>query len=368
MDLPVGAVCNHLPDTGIIPRPAPSHHPPARCARVLRRGFILNNIPSITTKVKGVGLIFGEMCGMGGSMENVMKVIAGAPDKPLVIGGIEIPCYVLEDETRVITQVGVLTTIHRTYGGTTFAGSKSDCGENPVFAAPKWLMPFASKELTTVAKTRIRFLRPGGGIAYGYPATILEELCQAVLAADQAGATTRRQAGIVKRARVLHRGFARVGLIALIDERTEFQGRRSPRSLSDIFDKFLEKALRPWTKTFPDEFYEQICRLKGWDLDYAVHRPGVIGNITNDIVYDRLAPGVLGELRRRNPRNPDTGNRSHKHHQWLTADIGHPKLREHLIGVMALMRSCNLWREFEQLLWRSYPSQNETQPLPLAVA
>ncbi len=36
-----------------------------------------------------------------------LKVIAGAPDRPLVIGDIEIPCYVLEDETRVLVQAAM---------------------------------------------------------------------------------------------------------------------------------------------------------------------------------------------------------------------------------------------------------------------
>ena len=36
-----------------------------------------------------------------------LKVIAGAPHRPLVIGDIEIPCYVLEDETRVLSQRGM---------------------------------------------------------------------------------------------------------------------------------------------------------------------------------------------------------------------------------------------------------------------
>lgn len=34
-----------------------------------------------------------------------LKVIAGAPDKPPTIGDSEIPCYVLEDETRVLGQL-----------------------------------------------------------------------------------------------------------------------------------------------------------------------------------------------------------------------------------------------------------------------
>ena len=40
---------------------------------------------------------------------NVLGVIAGAPDKPLVIGEIEIPCYVLENEERVLTQSGMFS-------------------------------------------------------------------------------------------------------------------------------------------------------------------------------------------------------------------------------------------------------------------
>ena len=36
-------------------------------------------------------------------MNKALKVIAGAPDRPLIIGDIEIPCYVLEGETRVLS-------------------------------------------------------------------------------------------------------------------------------------------------------------------------------------------------------------------------------------------------------------------------
>ena len=43
-------------------------------------------------------------------MENKpLKVVAGAPDKPMMIGDIEIPCFVLEDETRVINLRGFHT-------------------------------------------------------------------------------------------------------------------------------------------------------------------------------------------------------------------------------------------------------------------
>ena len=40
-----------------------------------------------------------------------LKVIAGAPDRPLIIGDIEIPCYVLEDETRVLVQNAMVSAL-----------------------------------------------------------------------------------------------------------------------------------------------------------------------------------------------------------------------------------------------------------------
>lgn len=35
--------------------------------------------------------------------EKVLKAKFGLPDRPLRIGDVEIPCYVLEDRTRVLT-------------------------------------------------------------------------------------------------------------------------------------------------------------------------------------------------------------------------------------------------------------------------
>jgi hypothetical protein len=56
-----------------------------------------------------------------------------------------------------------------------------------------------------------------------------------------------------------------------------------------------------------------------------------------DIVYDRLAPGVLEELKHRNPKQ-ESGRRRHKYFQWLTTNTGYPKLREHLGSVVAIMK------------------------------
>jgi hypothetical protein len=73
---------------------------------------------------------------------------------------------------------------------------------------------------------------------------------------------------------------------------------------------------------------------------------------------------VLKELQKINPRT-ESGYRKHKHHQWLTGDIGHPKLKEHLLQVIALMRAASTWDRFHRLLERALPRLNDTIPLPL---
>ena len=297
-------------------------------------------------------------------MTEPLKVIAGAADKPLIIGEIEIPCYVLEHETRVLSQRGVFSSVNATRGG---PRGQSDLGaEMPRFASQNWLNPFISNELTAALKSPIQFQPPTGATAYGYPATLLVGLCDAIMEADRAGKTTPRQQIIVDRALTLMRGFATVGIIALVDEATGYQRIRAERALATILEKYIAKELQPWTKTFPYEFYEEICRLKGWPSVYAVKRPSVIGRYTNDIVYDRLARGVLDELKAKTPRLP-SGNLKHKFFQWFTPDLGHPKLKEHLIGVMALMRASPTfgWGYFRRSLQRSYPKLNGTIPLPL---
>jgi P63C domain len=161
----------------------------------------------------------------------------------------------------------------------------------------------------------------------------------------------------------LRGGFATVGIIALVDEATGFQEFRTRDALARILERFVAKELRPWIKTFPTEFYRQIYRLNGWDYSEKAGRPGVIGHWTNNIVYKRLAPGVLDELRRLTPRD-EKGRLRNKLFQWLTEDIGHPKLREHLAGVIMLMKYSPDWRIYMERLDREYPQWGSTLMLP----
>ncbi|MCY4355704.1 MAG: P63C domain-containing protein [Truepera sp.] len=294
------------------------------------------------------------------SKRNPLKVIAGTPDKPLVIGNVEIPCYVLEDETRVLSQGGFLQAIGRSRSPKAGTGGVDN---PPVFLAPKNLEPFVSRELL-VSTTPIPFQTTEGRKGYGYLATLLPGVCEVYLEARDAGALLPSQQHMAVRAEVLIRGLARVGIISLVDEATGYQELREQRALATILEKFIARELQPWTKTFPYEFYEQIFRLKGWDGPKGKKRPQVIGHYTNDFVYARIAPGVLEELKRINPTLP-TGRRGSTHHQWFTPDLGHPKLKEHLAAVIALMRASPNWDSFQRNLNRALPKVNDPYPLIL---
>ncbi len=278
----------------------------------------------------------------------------------LKIGPVTIDCAVLEDGTRVLTQSGFLSALGQS---TKPAGHRIGFEEVAPFLASNNLKPFVSKELTA-STTKIRFSPFRGGRAVGYKAELLPQVCEVYLAARDAGVLMSSQLLSAAACDLLMRGFARLGIIGLVDEATGYQRVREERALATILERYIAKEFKPWSKTFPYEFYELIYKLKHWPGPDGHKRTPLIGQYTNDVVYDRLAPGVLAELKRLNPKLP-TGRRKTTHHQWFTPDFGHPKLKEHLVGVMALMRAAPNWTVFTRSLQRAYPKLNETIPLPL---
>jgi hypothetical protein len=150
---------------------------------------------------------------------------------------------------------------------------------------------------------------------------------------------TNPKKNLLKACDLLMRALAHVGIIALVDEATGYQRDRPATALAKILEAFIAKELQPWIGTFPPDYYEQLFRLRG--LNYpqdTVQRPQYFGVLTNDIVYKRLAPGVLDELKKSIPRNEE-GRPTVKYFQKLTSNVGYPKLREHLGAVVAIMKS-----------------------------
>lgn len=294
-------------------------------------------------------------------MTEPLKIIAGAQDHPLEIGGVKIDCYVLEDETRVLSRSGFQAALGR--HPTSRKHQQDDVVSLPAFLAAANLKPFISMDLVT-ASTSVAFQAPSRGpIAHGFQAELLPQVCEVYLKAREAGALVPSQDHIALQAEILIRALATVGVIALVDEVTGYQRIREERALATILEKYIAKELQPWTRTFPYEFYEEFYRLRGWSGPDGTKRTPQVGRDTNDIVYERLPPGVFEELKAKTPRLP-SGNLKNKYFQWFTPSLGHPKLKEHLAAVMALQRAAPNWTAFKRALNRAFPKLNETIPLP----
>jgi P63C domain len=295
------------------------------------------------------------------SADPIKRATHGSTDKPLKLGDIAIPCYVLEDETRVLSQAGLLGALGMVKGST-----RSGDDQLTVLANGLLEKGLINNDLAAVVKSPIRFKPPHGGRpAYGYPAIVLADLCEAVLAARAAGELPTRQAFLGAQCELLMRGFFRIGIIALVDEATGYQRDRAKDALSKILEKFIATELQPWVRTFPAEYYQELFRLRGLAFPGgSVRRPQYFGVLTNDIVYKRLAPGVLEELRRVTPRNED-GRPMAKYFQSLTTNLGYPKLREHIGKVIAMMQLSNDYADFKLKLERLLPQHTDQIRLAL---
>ena len=288
-------------------------------------------------------------------MDKLLKSIYGSDKTPLKLGDLEIQCYVLEDGTRVFSGRGVQKAIG--YDSKSGQWMKSFCnikGLSPYFYA-------GDQSIAERLSNPIKFKRVDAGGSQsdtnGYEVTLLVDICSVIIDANRAGDFDDTK--IVRNADIIIRSVAKVGIIALVDEVTGYQQDkdRAKDELQKFLAQFISDEASRWVKTFNDSFFEMIYRMHGWNWTMTHKRPGVVGTWINDIVYERLAPVILTELQKVNPKT-DKGTRKDRHHQHLTEEIGRPKLKEHLAAVEALGRASGYnWVRFMQMLNAAFPKQ-----------
>lgn len=280
------------------------------------------------------------------------KILKSLADGILKIGDTELDVSVLEDGTRVITHSGVFKALGREPRG----NARQD--QIPAFIDAKNLQSLISSDLRAVIK-RVPYLDKNRNKKEGFNAEILPLAADLYLKARDAGVLTAHQISTAKKAEMLVRSLARIGIAALVDEATGYQYERASDALKILLEKYLQKEHAVWVKRFPTEFFQEIYRLRGWKLNPKTikNHPQIVGSYINDIVYERLAPGILDELQNLNQKD-EKGNRKYRHHQFLAPDIGHPALQQHLFAVITLMRASSSWDGFMRLLNRSLPKKN----------
>ena len=263
------------------------------------------------------------------------------------LGDFSIPCYVLEDGKRVLSGRGMQSALKMV--DETLENKKTSGARLDRYLNQKTLEPFIYKDKEVDHFSPIDCYK-GNQKINGFEATILIDICDAFLEARRTIELSSRQQIIADQCEILVRAFAKLGLIALIDEVTGYQYDREKDELQKLINAYVSEDLRPWTHTFKDSYYRAIFRLRGWDFTVSgiKKRPGVVGTWTNKLIYDQLPKGVLDELKKKTPKS-ESGNYTARFHQSLTDDVGVSHLKTQYDSVVGLMEAADTWDEFIRL-------------------
>ena len=266
----------------------------------------------------------------------------------LNLGENKLPCYVLEDGTRVLSgrkMQEILKVVDGNISGTKL----------PQFLSNSILKPFIFSNKDAAHFDPIICFK-GKQRINGNEATVLTDICEAILRARRSGVKmTERQQIVANQCEILLSSFAKIGIIALIDEATGYQNEREHFELQKILSAYISEEILKWQLTFTDDFYREVYRLWGLPFipKYIKNKPSFIGKLTTKYIYDLLPDGVVDKIKEKTGKT-DKGNWKYKWHQSLTPEIGREHLKKQIIEVTTLMSISKSKSEFNELFERKY--------------
>lgn len=145
---------------------------------------------------------------------------------PLRIGDIEFECAVLDNGVRIVSETNFMSAMgmYRSGALSVRRHERDEGAQIPLSLAHKNLKPYADMHLGGVHYAPYRYRNLKGKIVdQGIRAELIPKICEVWIDADKAGVLGPRQKLTAKKADILLRGFARVGIVALVDEATGYQ-------------------------------------------------------------------------------------------------------------------------------------------------
>ena len=261
------------------------------------------------------------------------------------LGDFELPCYVLNNEMRVLSQREVVKLIT---GG-------RESGNLYGYLKARAVQPFLPEKFRTNDETNDRnslVFKAGTNTAHGIQASDLVDICNAYLKARQAGTLQPQQAKLAEQAEMFISACAKTGIDAIVDEVTGFQYFRKANELQEKFKAYLQEEYREWALTFPRQFFLQLYKLEGITPPaQTVPYPKRFGKYVMNFVYDTLDPDIADHLRENNP-NPG----GLKHHHQLFNDFGYKNLQDHVISVLGIMKASINLERFKENLAIAFPN------------
>jgi hypothetical protein len=258
--------------------------------------------------------------------------------------GIDVDCYVLNDETRtaVISQRGMAQAI----------GFSKRGDRLTVFASSKTMEDYIGRDLSEKLANPIVFQpepaaagNPVLSKAHGYDATILIDLCNAIIAANKNGKLSgNRYDKMVAQAQIVVSASAKSGIRGLVYALAGYDATREETIAA--FKFYVCEEAREYEKEFPNQLYAEWYRLYSLPQPER-NKPWKFMHLTVDQVYRPLAKsnGKILELTKEQRTN--SNKRWKKLHQFLS-EIGVKALRTHLGQLLGIARISRSRTEYEK--------------------
>jgi hypothetical protein len=257
--------------------------------------------------------------------------------------GIDVECYVLQDQkkTAVISQIGMGTVL----------GLSSRSSSFPRFLSTKGMSKHIGAELKEKLEKPLIFqwAKAGAGqqpstVIYGFDATILIDVCQAIMRAE--GDLTERQLGVVKQARIILGASAKAGIEGLVYALAGYD--RTKEEVIAAYKLYVAEEAREYEKEFSPDLYEQWYRLYGLTKPER-GRPWEFRYLTIDHIYKPLARSNGKVFSLAKSSKQANGEKGDKIHQFLS-EIGVKALRTQVGKITGIAMVSESREEYEKYI------------------
>jgi hypothetical protein len=268
--------------------------------------------------------------------------------------GVDVECYVLDDpgKTAVLSQTGMAQALGLGSGGRAF----------PRFLTSNAMRESVGAELAAKIENPLVFQWGGGGAGapptsgYGFDATLLIDVCNAITTAEASGALKSvRYEKVVQQAHIIVGASAKSGIKGLVYALAGYSP--SAEEVIAAFKLYVQEEARKYEPEFPNELYMQWHRL--YEIPIPVRgKPWQFKHLTEKHIYYPLAKSngkVLDLLRALKARG---GDRQKKLFQFLNI-LGARALRMHIGRVLEMTEDSPDQETYERKILVRFGRQQE---------